>query len=231
MNRLSSEGSILALDNVTKRYIDGKSERTVLDGACGEFFPGRITAVLGRSGAGKSTLLNLIAGIEAPTSGRVLFNGAEVPKGDKKGAEFRRKNIGFVFQSFYLIPHMTVRENIQLALEISGQEADAHPSPDELMERLGIKHLSNDYPVTLSGGEQQRAAIARALIHKPSIILADEPTGNLDGATALQILQLFRETMAGGNQAILMATHDHKALDFCDDRLELSKGRLAQLAA
>ena len=216
---------MLEFRSLHKSYVDGKKRKTVLEDVSARFVEGEMVALMGRSGAGKSTLLNLAAGLESADSGEILMEGARIHRNSEEARKFRRSRIGFVFQFFHLIPHLTVKENVELGFAIS-RCRNMRIGVGDLLDSLNIADLANDYPASLSGGERQRAAIARAVVHSPKIILADEPTGNLDFETSRQILALLREACRSNGCSVLMATHDRQALDYCDRCFQLEKRRL-----
>lgn len=189
---------------------------------------GEYLAVMGRSGAGKSTLLNIMAGLERATSGSVTYNGADLGAcPEKKLAELRLREFGFIFQFYNLIQELTLYENITLPLELDGKAADRREA-DELIERLGLADRAASFPSTLSGGEQQRAAIARAVLHKPKVLFADEPTGNLDGESAQDFLRLLGDIRGRTGCAVVLVTHD-AAVAACADRvLRIADGRIVE---
>ncbi|WP_020654269.1 ABC transporter ATP-binding protein [Massilia niastensis] len=211
---------MLELDRLTKSY----GGRTVLDGLSHAFRAGEFVAIMGESGVGKSTLLNLIAGLDTPDSGRVIVDGTPMSALDDDAAtRLRRTRMGFIFQAFHVLPHLTLRQNVALPLLLN-HEPDARA--DAMLEAVGLGGRGNDFPRQLSGGEMQRVAIARALVHRPALLLADEPTGNLDPDTAGGILRLLRsETRAHGAGAI-MVTHSHAAADMADQVLLLTSSGL-----
>jgi putative ABC transport system ATP-binding protein len=176
---------IVELKNITKSYTEGKHSRVILNNISTTFNQGEFVILLGHSGSGKSTLLNLLSGIDAPDSGDIIVNGTAINHlTERQRTLFRREHIGFIFQFFNLIPTLTVFENITLALQLSGRvTATDEQKVDTLLERIGLTHRRNAFPDRLSGGEQQRVAILRAIAHNPTLLLADEPTGNLDEET------------------------------------------------
>lgn len=207
-----ADSNILELDNVVKVYKTGEVVFEALRGVSLVVERGQWVAIQGPSGSGKSTLLNLIGCLDRPTSGRVLLEGIDVSKlSENKIAEIRGEKIGFIFQMFNLIPSLTVMENILLPTYFTKKlkGAEARRRAEEIMKRIGIAHLKDRFPSRLSGGETQRVAIARALINKPSLILADEPTGNLDTATGSEIVNLFKEIHKEG-ETIILVTHDNE---------------------
>ncbi|MEM9188237.1 MAG: ABC transporter ATP-binding protein [Myxococcota bacterium] len=193
--------------------------------------PGQFTAVIGRSGSGKSTLLHLMAGLDRPTSGEVEVAGERIDDLDETTlARWRGANVGIVFQFFQLLPTLTVRENVLLAMEFgrSIARADRHARSADLLERVGVLDQADKLPAALSGGQQQRAAIARALANRPSILVADEPTGNLDSKSGRQIVELFRQ-LVDDDVTVVVVTHDPAVADEAAVRLQLEDGRLASV--
>ncbi|MFO8099678.1 MAG: ABC transporter ATP-binding protein [Salinibacter sp.] len=219
---------LLRLDDVTKTYREGDAERAVLQGVSLTIDRGAFVVLMGRSGAGKSTLLNLVSGIDRPTSGHVVVDGTDLTAlSETKRTLFRRQHIGFVFQSFNLISTLTVTENVLLPLELSGTTtADARTQALSVLEQVGLADRGDAFPDRLSGGEQQRVAVARALAHDPLFVLADEPTGNLDYETGQQVLTLLGDLVRDTNTTLLVATHDRTVLDRADRTLTLHDGTL-----
>jgi putative ABC transport system ATP-binding protein len=201
---------LIELTGVSKVY-DQSEGRPALDGVSLTIEAGELTAVMGPSGSGKSTLLNLIAGLDRPTQGRVVVDGIDVGKlSEARLARFRRERLGFIFQFFNLLPNLTVLDNVLLPAELVGTGArEANAKARDLLAQLGMGDKQNDYPGRLSGGQRQRAAIARALINRPAVILADEPTGALDSRTGDQVMDVIEELNQGG-QTVLLVTHDAK---------------------
>jgi ABC-type lipoprotein export system ATPase subunit len=200
----------------------GRAARRVLERVDIDLRPGELVALVGPSGSGKSTLLHLIGGLDRPDGGRLTVAGVRLDNASERTlAELRRHHIGFVFQFFHLIPELTGEENVQLAARMNGGRRRAQ----RLIEDLGLGHLSHSRPHELSGGEQQRFALARALVNDPSLILADEPTGNLDSESGAHVLALLRG-LAGDGRAVLLVTHDHDATGMADRVLMLRDGRL-----
>ncbi len=224
--------TLIRLENLCKEYVEAGQRRTVLDSLDRDFYAGEFVCLLGRSGSGKSTLLNLISGIDAPTSGHVYFRtatGEEVALtalSEHERTLFRRRNIGIVFQFFNLIPTLTVQENVILPLELAGGAGDQRGRALALLERVGLADRLNTYPDKLSGGEQQRVAIARALSHDPQLILADEPTGNLDEDTGESVLALLLELTRDAGKTLFMATHAAEVAARADRVLHLEHGKL-----
>lgn len=203
--------------------------RAVLAGLDLEVMTGRFVAILGRSGSGKSTLLNLLGAMEPPQEGSLQVAGQDLARLDEAGRTlFRRQRLGFVFQSFNLIPVLDVHRNVALPLALNGQEDGRRVT--ELLAALGIAHLAQRYPETLSGGEQQRVAIARALVHRPALVLADEPTGNLDQETSRQVIELMTQVLAREGTTLIMATHSEEAADSAHEVFRLTGGRLERRA-
>jgi ABC-type lipoprotein export system ATPase subunit len=206
------------------RTFDALGSRRVLDGADLDVEPGEMVALLGRSGSGKSTLLNLIGGIDRPDGGTVEVAGRRLDRlSERELTRFRAHHVGFVFQFFHLIPELTGEENVLLAARLTGGEPERRGR--ELLGRLGLNGAAARLPHTLSGGEQQRIAIARALVNEPSLVLADEPTGNLDPVAGLTVLETLRG-IAGGGRAVIMATHDREAAALADRSVTVVDGRL-----
>jgi putative ABC transport system ATP-binding protein len=187
--------------------VSGGRELSVLKGITLDVPPGAFLAILGPSGSGKSTLLGLLAGLDQPTSGRVWLDGVDLGALDEDArARVRGEKVGFVFQSFQLIPTLTARENIQVPLELRGEKANGRA--DELLGRVGLLERGHHYPAQLSGGEQQRVALARAFSHRPRVLFADEPTGNLDAATGDRVIELMAELNREAGTTLVLVTHD-----------------------
>lgn len=212
-----------------KGYHDGTTQHQVLDGVEMEVASGECVALLGRSGSGKSTLLNLLAGIDRPDAGRVEVLGEDLfALGEPGITRLRRRGIGFVYQFFNLIPTLTATENIRLPLELNGagSATGQRDAVARMLDRLGLTGRGGAFPDQLSGGEQQRIAIGRALIHSPAVVLADEPTGNLDAETGAQVLDLLTGLAREREQALVLVTHSRSVADAADRRLVLDHGRL-----
>jgi putative ABC transport system ATP-binding protein len=218
------------LRGVSKSYLEGGRERTVFRDASVSIDAGEWVFLLGRSGSGKSTLLNLISGIDLPDRGEILVDGK--PLGclsERERTLFRRDHIGFVFQFYNLIPTLTVAENILLPLELSGKlTPELRDRASDLLEKVGLADRAGSYPDRLSGGEQQRIAVARALVHEPRLVLADEPTGNLDAETGRQVLDLFQSLVRGTGTTLLLVTHSAEVARLADRILTIREGRLVQ---
>jgi putative ABC transport system ATP-binding protein len=230
-NGIVSRPLIIQLDRLTKAYTEGGETHVVLDELSREFYAGEFVCLLGKSGSGKSTLLNLISGIDAPSAGHVtLFDGGAPVRitamSEHDRTLFRRRSIGIVFQFFNLIPTLTVLENVTLPLELNGGSNQSRKRAEELLERVGLANRRATFPDKLSGGEQQRVAIARALSHDPLLILADEPTGNLDEDTGSQVLNLLLELTRDAGKTLFMATHAPEVASMADRSLHLERGKL-----
>ena len=216
----------LEIRQLVRSYREGKRERLVLSGLNLQVEAGECVALLGRSGSGKSTLLNLMAGIDLPDSGDILIQGQNLTRlPEKQRTLFRRRNIGFVYQFFNLITTLTAAENIALPLELNAlPEAQIQARVADLLQRVGLADRAAACPDPLSGGEQQRVAIARALAHRPALILADEPTGNLDAATGRSVLQLLTGLSRGAEQTLILVTHNQEVANSADRVAILEQG-------
>lgn len=220
--------SVIHIEHLSKVYERGEEIRIVLDDLSVEFPFGQFTSVRGRSGSGKSTLLNLIAGIDEPTAGQIVIGDHRISQmSPRQRAYFRRDNIGFVFQFFNLIPTLTVLENVSLPSELSGRsEAESQERAARLIDQVGLKGREADFPDVLSGGEQQRVAIARALVEEPVLVLADEPTGNLDRVTGEVVLSMLQELIRERELTLILATHSHLIAQLADQKWALIDGKL-----
>lgn len=228
---VKSRPVLIRLEGLTKSYTEAGVTRVVLDELDREFYAGEFVCLLGKSGSGKSTLLNLISGIDAPSRGDVVIyeNGQPVritALSEHARTLFRRRHIGIVFQFFNLIPTLTVLENVTLPLELMGTGHGVRRHAQELLDRVGLGNRINTYPDKLSGGEQQRVAIARALAHDPLLILADEPTGNLDEDTGDTVLSLLLELTRDAGKTLFMATHAPEVAEMASRVLHLDHGHL-----
>jgi putative ABC transport system ATP-binding protein len=220
---------MLRVDNLAKAYHAGSARQPVFEALSFAVERGEVVALLGASGSGKTTLLNLISGIDSPDTGRVSLDGVEVTAlVEPQRTLLRRRRIGFVFQFFNLIPTLTVGENTALPLELLGEDdTTAQRRADELLQQVGLAGVAGRYPETLSGGEQQRAAIARALAHRPALLLADEPTGNLDEDSGGRIIELLTGLARGEGTTMLLVTHSAQVARAADRVLHLRHGRVA----
>lgn len=219
---------MIRFENVTKTFREGDKERAVLHGVNAEIARGEFVAIVGRSGSGKSTLLNLLAGLDIPTQGNIWIGETNIAKlNDNDRTLFRRKHIGFVFQFFNLIPTLTVRENVLMTAELSGWKEDvAQAQANRLLDAVGLSDRANVFPDKLSGGEQQRVAIARALCADPELVLADEPTGNLDAETGAKILDLLTTLARNQDKTLVMVTHSTDGAEQADRILKMEHGKL-----
>ena len=228
MDSNGAPAGVLSAEGVTRRFGEGATAVDALRGVTLGVDAGRLTAVMGPSGSGKSTLMHILAGLDRPTSGTVTIAGTEITDLDDTDlTKLRRERIGFIFQFFNLLPMLTAEENVLVPLRIAGREPDADWYAD-LIERVDLKDRLTHRPSELSGGQQQRVAIARALVSRPTIVFADEPTGNLDSRTSGEILELLRLLVEGFGQTTLMVTHDPQAAAIADRVLFLADGRLVQ---
>ena len=219
---------VVALRRVHKSVREGASVRSILAGVDLEVAAGEAVAILGRSGSGKSTLLNLIAGIDEADGGEIRTAGVDViVAGERERARLRSERLGFVFQAFHLLPTLTVAENVALPLELAKvPSAQAGPRVQELLRSIGLADRADAWPDVLSGGEQQRVAVARAVASRPAVVLCDEPTGNLDDAAAGAVIELLAAVRREHGCAIVLVTHSPQAAAFCDRRLWLEGGTL-----
>ena len=217
----------LVVDNVRKQFRQGDRAVAALDGVSLEVPQGQFLAVMGASGSGKSTLLHLMAGLATPDEGRVVVNGTEL-KGmrDRELTLFRRRHIGLVFQSFNLIPTLSAEENLALPLMLEGQSGVGRKKVDELLASLGLSNRRHHRPDAMSGGEQQRVAIGRALVTDPAVILADEPTGNLDSANSKGVCELLRDLSVIHGKTIVMVTHEPTVAAYAQEVVVLRDGKL-----
>jgi ABC-type lipoprotein export system ATPase subunit len=212
--------------SLVKTYGEGRAARRVLDGADLHVDAGELVALVGPSGCGKSTLLHLIGGLDRPDGGSIELAGRRLEHESERGlTELRRREVGFVFQFFHLIPELTGEENVLLPTRLSRNGGSAPARARRLIDELGLAEAASRRPAQLSGGEQQRLSIARALANDPSLLLADEPTGNLDQESGHQVLVLLRQ-VASGSRAVLLVTHDAEAASIADRVLRLEGGRL-----
>jgi putative ABC transport system ATP-binding protein len=227
-NGASTNGAVVEAVNLTRRYGEGEAAVDALQGVSLAVRPGELVAVMGPSGSGKSTLMHLLAALDKPTSGTVSIAGEDVGSlNDGDVTLLRRRHIGFVFQFFNLLPMLSAEENVKLPLSIAGEK----PNPEffeDLLKRVGLADRRSHRPSELSGGQQQRVAIARALVSKPTVVFADEPTGNLDSQTGADILALLRESAKELDQTMVMVTHDAHAAEIADRLLFLADGKIVE---
>ncbi len=219
--------AIVRCTALSRRYGEGEAAVDALAGVSLDFPAGELTAIVGPSGSGKSTLMHLLAGLDRPTGGQAWIDGVEVTGLDDKGlTRLRREKLGFIFQFFNLVPVLNAAENIELPLRIAGRDVD--PAwRDQLLETVGLTDRSTHRPAELSGGQQQRVAVARALIARPAVIFADEPTGNLDSKSSAGVLDLLRESVNDFGQTVIIVTHDPKVAAYADRVIVLADGAVA----
>ena len=220
--------AVVSASDITRRYGEGDTAVDALRGVSLEVTRGQLTAVMGPSGSGKSTLMHILAGLDRPTEGTVAIDGTDITTlGDTDLTKLRRRHIGFIFQFFNLLPMLTAEENILLPLELAGTKRDKQWT-DGLIDKVGLDDRRKHRPSELSGGQQQRVAIARALVSRPTVMFADEPTGNLDSQTSAEILQLLAESVKDFGQTTVMVTHDAHAAAIADRVLFLGDGLIVK---
>jgi putative ABC transport system ATP-binding protein len=219
-------GRIVEAHDLSRRFGQGEVAVDALAGVTVDFPSGRFAAIMGPSGSGKSTLMHILAGLDRPTSGSVAIAGVQLTDlGDRELTQLRRDRVGFIFQTFNLLPVLNAEENILLPLSIAGRKPDREWF-DRLVDTVGIRDRLAHRPAELSGGQQQRVAVARALISKPSVVFADEPSGNLDSKASGDVLELLRHAVDDFDQTVVMVTHDAHAASFADRLLVLADGRI-----
>jgi putative ABC transport system ATP-binding protein len=222
----NGSNAIVAASDLRRRYGEGEAAIDALDGVSVSFPKGRFAAIMGPSGSGKSTLMHNLAGLDRPTSGTVTVDGIELTGlDDKRLTKLRRDRIGFIFQTFNLLPVLSAEENILLPLSIAGRKPDQEWL-DRLIDTIGIRDRLSHRPAEMSGGQQQRVAVARALVSRPAVVFADEPTGNLDSKSSGDVLALLRQAVDEFEQTVVMVTHDAHAASFADRLLVLADGRI-----
>ena len=228
-----SKATFIELRQLCKSFREGDQTHVVLDRAEMSIAKGELVVLLGRSGSGKTTLLNLLCGIDLPDSGEVVVDGVNLHLLDERRRTlFRRFRIGFVFQLFNLLPTLTVEENLMLPLELTGRDdRDGRERALDLLDRVGLADRAGSFPERLSGGEQQRVAIARALVHSPDLVLADEPTGNLDADTGIEVLELLDGMTRQEGKTLVMATHSREVAEVADRVFRIDHGRPVELAS
>ena len=225
-NGSAEPGQIVEAEDLHRRYGEGEAAVDALAGVSVGFPTGRFAAIMGPSGSGKSTLMHTLAGLDRPTSGTVRVDGIELTElDDRELTQLRRERIGFIFQTFNLLPVLNAEENILLPLSIAGRKPDREWF-DRLIDTIGIRDRLTHRPAELSGGQQQRVAVARALISRPAVVFADEPSGNLDSKASNDVLELLRHAVDDFDQTVVMVTHDAHAASFADRLLVLADGRV-----
>jgi putative ABC transport system ATP-binding protein len=226
-----ADRQVVVADAVTRRFGEGQAAVDALTGVSTGFERGRFTAIMGPSGSGKSTLMHILAGLDRPTSGRIFLDGDELTAlDDAELTELRRDKMGFVFQFFNLLPVLTAEENLLLPLSIAGRKPD-RAWVDRLVSTVGLEDRRTHRPSELSGGQQQRVAVARALVSKPAVVFADEPTGNLDSRASADVLRLLRQAVDDFGQTVIMVSHDPGAAAHADRLITLSDGAIVHDAA
>jgi putative ABC transport system ATP-binding protein len=225
---MHENGAVVVAQDLARRYGEGDTAVEALRGVSLEVSRGQLSTVMGPSGSGKSTLMHILAGLDRPTSGSVQIDGTEITTlGDTDLTKLRREHIGFIFQFFNLLPMLTAEENVVLPLTIAGEKVDKEWL-EQLLGSVGLKDRRKHRPSELSGGQQQRVAIARALVSKPTVVFADEPTGNLDSKTGGEILELLRQAVQDAGQTTVMVTHDARSASIADRILFLADGNIVR---
>jgi putative ABC transport system ATP-binding protein len=227
---IAPASAAVAAHDLTRRYGDGDSAVEAVRGVSLDVPAGQFTAIMGPSGSGKSTLMHLLAGLDRPTEGRVEIAGEDITTmGDKRLTLLRRKHIGFVFQAFNLVPTLSAEENVTLPPSIAGRKID-RGWVDSVIARVGLDERRTHRPAEMSGGQQQRVAVARALVAEPTVLFADEPTGNLDSKSSAEVIELLREAAGAYGQTIVMVTHDADAAEAADRVVYLADGRVEEIS-
>jgi putative ABC transport system ATP-binding protein len=225
---MHENGAVVVASDLARRYGEGDTAVDALRDVSLEVSRGQLTTVMGPSGSGKSTLMHILAGLDRPTTGSVRIDGTEITTLDDTDlTKIRREHIGFIFQFFNLLPMLTAEENVVLPLTIAGEKVDKQWL-EQLIESVGLKDRRTHRPAELSGGQQQRVAIARALVSKPTVVFADEPTGNLDSKTGGEILELLRQAVQDAGQTTVMVTHDPRSASIADRILFLADGNIVK---
>ncbi len=223
-----TSADIVSATDLVRRYGEGEAVVHALAGVTIGFAAGEYAAIMGPSGSGKSTLMHCLAGLDRPTSGTVVVDGVDLTTlDDKRLTALRRDKIGFIFQSFNLLPVLTAEENILLPLSIAGRKPD-RDWYEQLIDTVGLRPRLSHRPSELSGGQQQRVAVARALVSRPAVVFADEPTGNLDSKASAEVLRLLRQSVDELGQTVIMVTHDQEAADVADRLVVLSDGQIVE---
>jgi putative ABC transport system ATP-binding protein len=223
---MSSEPPIICFKDVYKYYHAGNEKVTALSGVSLEFQQGDFVSIMGPSGGGKTTFLNCLGGLDLPDRGEIFLKNRLLNNmNDKELTELRRKEIGFIFQFFNLMPTLTILENVELPLLINHSARNQSKQVQDLLDYVGLSHRSKSFPAELSGGEMQRVAIARALVHRPAIVLADEPTGNLDSDNGIKILELMKKASVDFGTTVVMATHNLQIADYGSRHFEIRDGK------
>ena len=229
MFETNNSTEIMELKDIHRSFKSGRTRQEILQGISLTIKQGEMLLLLGKSGSGKTTLLNQLGGIDNPTKGNIYYFGNDVTKfNDKQMTQFRSKNIGWIFQFFNLIPSLTALENVGLGLELAQKYENMDELSKEMLQKVGLQDKVNLFPSQLSGGQQQRVAIARALVKKPQIVLADEPTGNLDTATGLEIVNLMKELKETEKTTFIIASHDKELIKFADRILYITDGKITE---
>lgn len=228
---IEKRNPVIKVKNLYKIYRVGESKVRALNGVDFSIYKGEFCAIVGTSGSGKSTLLNMLAGLEKPTKGEIMIASEHIErKTENQLVKFRREHIGFIFQSFNLMPMLSAVENVAMPLTFQGVEKKVrNQKAEEVLELVGLKKYKKHKPTQMSGGQQQRVGIARALVVKPEIIFADEPTGNLDSKTSAEVMQLIKDVIRKQNQTLIMVTHDDHLAEYADRIFRISDGKIISI--